>query len=174
MILTPFPEYKLCARVMNNYHLVLSLRVLKAINSGIIYPKGFSQSPAVALWKDHQSQLLDYGLELLNELTLRGLPDPKDWTWIAQERAMRKDCAPPWWLGNRDWHRYHRGLMHQKDEAFYTAMFVKCQCGTNFESKYAPHPGQPADMDIFKDDPEQWSRERAVADLVNHPNRLIK
>lgn len=168
MLLTPFPEYKLSARVQNNYHLCLSLRVLKAINSGIIYPKGFSSSPAVALWKNHQSQLLDYGLELLNELTLRGLPDPKDWTWIAQERALKRDAPPPWWLGERDWHRYHRGIMFAKDQAFYSSMFIKTGSGVNFTD----NPYTQNDALIFKSDGDE--RARLVADLVNHPNRMVK
>lgn len=170
MLLTPFPEYKLSARVMNNYHLCLSLRVLRAINSGIIYPKGFSQSPAVALWRDHQSQLLDYGLALLDELVTRRLPDPKDWTWIAQERNVRADTAPPFWLANRDWHRYHREIMFAKDPAFYNAMFVKVKCGSNF----ADNPYSKDDSLIFSDpDTEEWKRARIVADLVNHPNRMV-
>lgn len=161
MLLTPFPEYKLSARIMNNFHLPLSLRHVKKIRDGIKYPKGYSASVPVALWKDSLRDLLLYARELLRESKSRGLKDPKDWSWIDVELGACGPCDTPWWLGNKEWHSYHRGLLHKQDEAWYTSVYVKTKAGIRFDEKYN-------DVGlIFSEDKDIYARERTVAALVN-------
>jgi hypothetical protein len=114
------------------------LRLVKTVHAGLTYPKSYTDKPACALWKDTPQQLLLYGVFLAREAANRKLPDPRDHTWIEDEYKFRgNDLTPPWWLGDKEWHSYHRGLMHQNDELFYTAVFIKTGVGVRFDDKYS-------------------------------------
>lgn len=166
MILTPYPEYLLSARSMNDYHLALNLKLARTAYSGILYPKGFSNVPVVALWRDTPLDLINYAMHMAKEAVDRGIEVFRsEYNFFKQEYDFRRDTTkdgPPFWLGNLSWHRYHRGLMHETDQLFYTAMFLKTQVGTNFETEYKDNP----DL-IFKQDPNQYERQRVTAWIVN-------
>lgn len=171
MLLTPYPEYLLCARSMNDYHLILNLKLARAIYSGILYPKGFSHSPPVNLWKDTPKQLMLYALILANEVKGRRFDEKtlahaeREYNFFKGEYIFQGKCsdiAPPFWLGDASWHRYHRGLMHNNDQAFYSSVFIKTGVGINFETEYRDKP----DL-IFSNDLTQYEKQRAVAFIVN-------
>lgn len=109
MPLVPHPDYRKAATLLTDYHLALSLRRVKTVHDGILWPKGFSTNRAVALWRDTPAELIHYGQILRQEACSRRLPDPKDHSWMSGTGHV--DNGPPFWLGITEWHEYHRGVV---------------------------------------------------------------
>jgi hypothetical protein len=62
----------------------------------------------------------------------------------------------PFWLGCPSWHAWHRGILTRGPEHdYYTALYAKLGLGT----------GEM--IDIFGIE-ETWTKQRAIAHLVNH------
>ncbi len=175
LILTPYPEYKLSARVMSGYHLALALRGVKLIYRRCKYPNPHTDDHEAALWKDDIVSLLDYGLILEAEAKNRGLKI-RDAEWIKTEHdyllklsyagITNKNQDPmnkrkPWWVACQQWHLFSWMWMLKQNEKFYTQMAK--QVGL-----YLPDVKEPYNpMDIFKHDCVVDPKRQQTAWVVN-------
>jgi hypothetical protein len=118
----PFPSFERSARALDNRRLgkqrVEAYQLLRAL-LGIT--KGWSNHPAVRMWRAHERALADYGLAVCREWARRGFRD----TCQDKILSLMKDLLqsePPPWLGSRRFHASHRSNLVRKDPVHYASM----------------------------------------------------
>lgn len=118
----PYPDFAQSAKCLDNRRLgkqrVECLQILKALNDPSY---GWQNHPAVKMWRNFELALVDYGLAICAEWTMRGYNDtcrgkilsvcPKAYHCNELER-------PTWW-GNAEFHASHRSNLLRKDPVHY-------------------------------------------------------
>jgi hypothetical protein len=82
-------------------------------------PFGWENHPATKMWRGHERALLQYGIAICREWSLRGYKDNQMvlfQEWIQNE----PDTGLPSWIGNDAFHRAMRSNLLRKDQAYYS------------------------------------------------------
>lgn len=122
----PFPDYAASAQALDGPRLgkqrVENLQIMKALLVG----GGWSNHPAVKMWRGHEAALLDYQRACCHEWTaIRGHTD----TCLSKTIALFEEHGrpglpePPAWFGNPDVHISHQSNLIRKDPERYGPLF---------------------------------------------------
>src|SRR4051794_31489394 len=104
----PYRSFERSARCLDRQRLGKQrVETLQILNTLAGKSKAWQNHPAVAMWRGHESVLIDYGVAVCLEWLHRGYKD----TCLAKIEAFREIFPPhaenPRWLGKRDFHRSH-------------------------------------------------------------------
>lgn len=127
----PYPSFRRSAVVLDDRRLgkqrVEVLQVLRALH---LEGYGWSNHPAVLMWRGHTRALVAYGLAVVEEWSGRkyadatradiaefALPRPA----LAEEDLLPEELPP--WLGWDELHRSHRAALIRKDPGTYAGTF---------------------------------------------------
>jgi hypothetical protein len=140
----PYKNFNLCARALDRKRLgkqrVEALQILYALtglSASIVNPAvgeeytktttkkhGWSNHPAVLMWKGHERALIRYGIAMCQEWIRLGYKDTctKKFLYV---QSLLKDASDsnPWWLGDDRLHSSHRSNLIRKDSSFYGNTF---------------------------------------------------
>lgn len=114
----PYESFQASAASLDRQRLgkqrVENLQIMKAL---LGLSKGWSNHPAVRMWRGHEDWLMEYQRAVCNEWTSRGYKD----TCLEKTQALTPDVKSdyPVWLGREDFHRSHRMNLMRKDPEFY-------------------------------------------------------
>ena len=119
----PYRSFEKSARCLDTKRLGKQrVETLQILNSLAGKSKGWQNHPALAMWRGHESVLIDYGVAVCLEWLRRGYKD----TCLAKIEAFR-DIFPhapnPKWLGRRDFHRSHQSNLLRKSPEHYSKYF---------------------------------------------------
>lgn len=127
----PYPDYTLSAAVLDDKRLgkqrVEVLQILNTLHeipteSG--KPRGWSNHPAVRMWRGCELQLCEYGLVITEEWKRRGFKDTC-YNKIRQhlDWAEGGNMLKPIWFGDVDFHDSHKSNLLRKDPDHYGKFF---------------------------------------------------
>lgn len=123
----PYPSFSKSARVLDRQRLgkqrVETLQIMKTLLVG----GGWSNHPAVRMWRGHELALLEYQDFVVQEWVSRGYND----TCFMKTSELVHDFGPlsqasselPDWFGNRAFHRAHKSNLLRKDPEYYGSVF---------------------------------------------------
>ena len=125
----PFPSYVDSARCLDNKRLGKQrVEVLQILNALVVPGAGWSNHPAVKMWRGYTPSLAHYGLVVCQVWRQeRGFKDTcfgkirahfPDWTIKQIQQAPK-----PFWFGDKKFHMSHRSNLVRKDPAFYMHKF---------------------------------------------------
>jgi hypothetical protein len=91
------------------------------VGEQIIKPSGWSNHPAVRMWRGHESCLMYYAQQICLEWIKRGYND----TLLDQFTALRDPdvWSVPSWLGDSEFHDSHKSNLKRKDIVHYGAQW---------------------------------------------------
>lgn len=119
----PYPDYYMSALVLDRQRLgkqrVETLQILNAL-AGI--SKGWTNHPAVRMWRGHENALVEYGVVVCTEWTERGYVDTCADKIKALWRPDESREAPDWW-GQVDVHLSHQSNLVRKAPKHYRRFF---------------------------------------------------
>lgn len=152
-----YPDFERSAQVLDDRRLgkqrVETLQVLRALH---LDGYGWSNHPAVTMWRGHTAALVSYGTAVVDEWEARGHADSTrhhiaEFVHPQPPRSQDELAAsgelPPW-LGRADLHRSHRSALARKDPDHYRPRFADT----------------PDDLDYVWPDPPAPQRERGCRD----------
>jgi len=120
----PFADFERSAAVLDGPRLgkqrVETLQVLRALE---LPDYGWSNHPAVRMWRGFTPALVAYGSAVVGEWTRGGRADttgPLILEFAPEVDGLGQSEIPmPPWLGDEDLHRSHRSALLRKDPEFY-------------------------------------------------------
>jgi Pyrimidine dimer DNA glycosylase len=120
----PYADFAASAQTLDRQRLgkqrVENLQIMKVL----IHGGGWSNHPAVKMWRGYESGLMAYQLAIVTEWCDRGYQDTclrKTWDMFV---AWREPSNPkPHWLGDYDFHRSHQSNLVRKDPQHYGPLF---------------------------------------------------
>jgi hypothetical protein len=126
----PHPNFKKTAKLLDYRRLGKQrveawqiLNTLRKIEQGVttittktgkVRKLGWTNHPAVLMWKGYESALTAYYNTMIREWVARGYNNTME---IIQED---KNIVYPKWLGDKDFHGSHRANLLRKDHEFYS------------------------------------------------------
>jgi hypothetical protein len=116
----PYENFKKTAQCLDNKRLNSQRReAFGAINILTIKEKnGYSNHPAVKMWKGYEEMLKLYFNTIIEEWTKRGYKNNLTLYNINENKLIK-----PWWLGNENFHRAMRSRLIEKNKEFYLPKF---------------------------------------------------
>lgn len=114
----PYESFQASAMSLDRQRLgkqrVENLQIMKAL---VGLTKGWSNHPAVRMWRGHEDWLLEYQRAICEEWTSRGYKD----TCLDKTAAITPPGHSdyPRWLGRPDFHKSHRLNLMRKDPSWY-------------------------------------------------------
>ena len=130
----PYPDFAASARVLDNRRLgkqrveaVQVMRTLLGVGSG-----GWSNHPAVKMWRGREAALWEYTRAVCDEWIARGYDNTKCEQHLADLAVtLRRDAdrsyAYPDWLGDEALHESHRANLVRKLPEHYGALWPDVQ-----------------------------------------------
>lgn len=116
----PYPDMNLSAAALDNKRLgkqrVETLQILNCIVKG---GKGWSNHPAVKMWRGNPNGLAAYGVAVCRAWIDLGFADTCTGKILSLVDADERDL-PIWW-GDERVHSSHRSNLVRKDPVFYSA-----------------------------------------------------
>jgi len=113
----PYPDFAKSASVLDYRRLgkqrVETWQILNAIRNGT----GWRHHPAVKMWKEYESALVEYGIAICLEWVDRGYNDVMLGRFLAMQIVTEKEgknVVLPRWLENRRFHNSHRSNLLRK------------------------------------------------------------
>lgn len=119
----PYPDFEKSAKCLDRARLgkqrVEVLQILRAIR----YGSGWSNHPAVKMWRGFESALVRYGYSICDEWKERRYVDntklkisEEDWYW----QNKYPEVLYPKWLGLEEFHASHRSNLLRKFPEWYS------------------------------------------------------
>jgi len=118
----PYSDFKISAKVLDNRRLgkqrVEAYQIARIL-TGVQQSKGFSNHPAVLMWKGHENSLIEYGITICDEWINRGFKD-------TVKEKLRNMCPlqsvalKPSFIGNEKFHASHRSNLLRKNFDHYS------------------------------------------------------
>lgn len=111
----PYPGFNASALVLDNKRLgkqrVEAMQILNTLRNG----GGWSNHPAVKMWRGYEEGLIQYGYTICREWALRGFNSGKTGDFFTKELNEIQNWAnlPPW-LGKLSFHISHRSNLVRK------------------------------------------------------------
>lgn len=93
------------------------VETLQILNSLTNPNKGWSNHPAVKMWRGHESALVAYGVAICDEWIARGYRDTCREKIAAFDGVGNRDN--PDWFGDPAIHASHRGVLLHKNAEYY-------------------------------------------------------
>lgn len=119
----PFPDYVESAQVLDYRRLgkqrVEAKQILNALENG----GGWSNHPAVKMWRGYEFQLCLYAINVCQEWRRRGYKDSLLPFFIDKATEYADNNEEPWWLGLNAFHKSHRSNLLRKDAGYYSMHF---------------------------------------------------
>jgi hypothetical protein len=122
----PFANFDKCASVLDNKRLgkqrVETLQIFNALGGK---SKGWTNHPAVRMWRGYESALFQYQVATVREWQQRGFQDTclhktAQAFGVTRENLEEKMSGPmPPWLGMFELHQSHRSNLVRKDWTHY-------------------------------------------------------
>jgi Pyrimidine dimer DNA glycosylase len=121
----PFRDYALSAKSLDNLRLgkqrVETLQILNVLTGR---SEGWQNHPAVRMWAGHERSLCIYGMHICDEWFYeRSFADTVGDKIRYIAAGLSGTTAPPWWVGNEEFHRSHQSNLIRKDAAHYVPQF---------------------------------------------------
>ena len=122
----PFPNFKKSAEALDKKRCWKQVIEAKQIISVLTNPNPLSKAwhshPAVKMWEGHADTLKMYfNVMLETAIQHHGINTVYlPYTDIDNFKATHR---PPWWFGNKNFHRAMRAALIKKDKAFYLPLF---------------------------------------------------
>lgn len=133
----PYPDFVVSAEVLD-YRRLGKQRVetLQILNTLLGLSSGWSNHPAVKMWRGHEFLLVQYGIVMCDEWIGRGYKDTcrdkiidlggslvvAEASSVILERASQGESIPEW-LGNTELHTSHQSNLLRKDWNYYSKYF---------------------------------------------------
>jgi len=120
----PYADYKKSAQSLDRFRLgkqrVEGLQILNSLVEG----GGWSDHPAVKMWRSHEGALAQYTIAICEEWQSRGYRD----TVKGKVLSLLKDhpewnSLPPRWMGDPAFHLSHQSNLVRKKPEFYARKF---------------------------------------------------
>lgn len=126
----PYPDFAESAAALDRQRLgkqrvevVQILNVLHQVDD----KTGWANHPVMKMWRGHEPQLCEYGIEICEEWTRRGYEDN-----CQAKIEWHLDCATsgdftmekPKWFGDVEFHLSHQSNLLRKDPEWYGKIFV--------------------------------------------------
>jgi hypothetical protein len=122
----PFPQFDRCASVLDNKRLGKQrVETLQIFNALLGKSKGWTNHPAVRMWRGYESALFQYQVATVREWLGRGFNDTclqktAHVFGVTAANLDEKLSGPmPPWLGRFDLHQSHRSNLVRKDFTHY-------------------------------------------------------
>lgn len=119
----PYNDFALSAKVLDMRRLGKQrVETLQILNALLVPGKGWSNHPAVKMWRGHENSLVEYGKAITEEWLARGYKDTclaKISSFFSNERRPDK----PAWCGNYDFHIAHQSNLIRKMPEHYEKLF---------------------------------------------------
>lgn len=124
----PYPDTVMSAQTLDNKRLnkqLLEGRQIYKILAENRRSGGWVNHPAVKMWRNYDTGLYAYLVDIYGECVTRGIKADKNWDVIQSmhdNNWHRGDNAvmPPWW-GNERIHASHRHNLYVKDPEYYSS-----------------------------------------------------
>ena len=124
----PYSDFAETARVLDRQRLgkqrVENLQIMKAL---LVPGSGWSNHPAVKMWRGHEVHLAEYHLAICHEwVRVRGYKDTcadKMGDLLEENPEWSPFAHRPEWLGDATFHRSHQSNLLRKDAAHYGRAF---------------------------------------------------
>jgi len=121
----PYSDFLSSAKCLDNKRLGKQrVECLQILNTLLTEGSGWSNHPAVKMWKFHEACLADYGFHICNEWIGRGFRDT-----VAEKLGdlltlCRDDSIlVPYWMGDPNFHRSHQSNLVRKLPDHYRKFF---------------------------------------------------
>ena len=120
----PYKSFAKSARVLDNKRLGKQrIEAYQILNTLLGRSVGWSNHPAVKMWRGYEGSLYDYACAICDEWAARGFSNQKmslNLVIVAKRYKCRLQfCEPPGWLGNKKFHASHRSNLLRKDPGHY-------------------------------------------------------
>lgn len=119
----PYKDFNHSAAVLDRQRLgkqrVEVLQILRTLSGK---SAGWSNHPAVRMWRGNEGALIVYGVIICNEWTKRGYKDSCKFK-IEDLYSDAEGTEYPIWLGNYDFHRSHQSNLVRKNPEYYGPIF---------------------------------------------------
>lgn len=123
----PYRSFQMSASVLDRSRLgkqrVEVLQILKALNGRSGW--GWSNHPAVRMWRGYKSQLIHYGVAICDEWTRRGYRDTcreKILAFRDSSEPIETSLQKPTWL-TEEFCLAHRSNLVRKNPSYYRPIF---------------------------------------------------
>lgn len=120
----PYPNFEQCAKVLDNKRLNKQIlegtQILKLILG--IDSNSWSNHPCTKMWSYFPGLLYSYIKTMNNEYSLRNKEGKDHGAFIKLNQIIEPlqiESTLPWWLGNNEFHKYHRRNLTRKDINYY-------------------------------------------------------
>lgn len=112
----PFADFRQTAEALDDVRLRNQRLESKIIWTSLNEYTGWSMHAAVKMWRGYDAALVEYSLEIIREIGIRGFKDTQVHWFLARRQ---KTVHMPHWLGNEDFHRSHRSNLIRKNPQYY-------------------------------------------------------
>lgn len=117
----PYSDFVECARVLDRARLgkqrVETLQILRTLAGK---SSGWTNHPAVKMWRNYEDSLIDYGIAICDEWIARGYADTCRGKIISLATEFSPMCwSTPLWLGSEKLHASHRSNLLRKSPEHY-------------------------------------------------------
>lgn len=129
----PYADFAKSARCLDYRRLgkqrVECKQILRAlgvqVGEMIIKPSGWSNHPAVRMWRGHEDDLIWYSLAVCNEWVARGYKDSMKMQFWDAHKAMSVERITgfPKWFGDQKFHDSHKSNLIRKLPEHYGPMW---------------------------------------------------
>lgn len=118
----PYPDFALSASVLDRARLgkqrVETMQIMQCL-AGV--KDGWSNHPAVTMWKGCETTLMEYQRAICTEWKGRGYKDTcLEKTFNVYLERITPNDTPPLWLGVDEFHASHRANLLRKFPAWYS------------------------------------------------------
>ena len=122
----PYSSYSKSAHILDMKRLgkqrVEAYQILRNL-AGISNGTGWTNHPAVKLWKGHGLELISYNIAICEEWISRGYKDTVLEKTIALEKYFKGQYGKPDLIGNREFHVSHQSNLVRKLPQHYRKYF---------------------------------------------------
>lgn len=114
----PYPDFEASAKALDRARLGKQrVEVLQILNTLLRNSIGWSNHPAVRMWRGHEGSLIVYGQCVCREWILRGYKD----TCLEKIGCYSGPTKLPAWVGDEEFHSSHRAALLHKNYEWYSS-----------------------------------------------------
>lgn len=116
----PYESVTLSAQTLDRQRLGKQrVETYQILNVLLHNKKGWSNHPAVNMWRGYEQYLILYGQLMSAEWIARGYKDTMFFKFSEMAAETDGPLVEPWWLGDKDFHDSHKSNLLRKDPEFY-------------------------------------------------------
>ena len=121
----PYADFDKTAKSLDRQRLGKQRVETMQIMNAILNPDyGWQNHPAVNMWRDYESTLLEYQEAICNEWTSRGYKDTCLQKTIDLVSSSKTNTTRPGWIGDYEFHLSHQSNLLRKLPDHYSQHFV--------------------------------------------------